>query len=66
MKGNLKGTTIIIFSHRLAAFTDADKVIVLDKGRLVEEGSHAALMAHGGIYQKIYSAQSFLESGISA
>jgi len=66
MKENLKGTTIIIFSHRLAAFTDADKVIVLDKGRLVEEGSHAALMAHGGIYQKIYSAQSFLEGNVSA
>lgn len=65
---NLKDRTIILFSHRLAAFAAADKVLVLDKGRLVEQGNHAELMSLGGMYQKIYSAQSFLleESGVNA
>ncbi len=66
MRENLKDTTIIIFSHRLAAFTTADKVLLLDKGRLAEQGSHEELMALSGIYQKIYSAQSFLENGVNA
>ncbi|MEK7354418.1 MAG: ABC transporter ATP-binding protein, partial [Chloroflexota bacterium] len=68
MNENLNGRTIILFSHRLAAFANADKVIVLDKGRLAEQGSHTELMTLGGIYQKIYSAQSFLllESGFNA
>ncbi|MBI4282023.1 MAG: ABC transporter ATP-binding protein [Chloroflexi bacterium] len=60
MNENLQGRTIILFSHRLAAFTTADKVLVLDRGRLVEQGDHTELMALDGIYQKIYSAQSFL------
>ncbi|MFH1639649.1 MAG: ABC transporter ATP-binding protein [Chloroflexota bacterium] len=61
IKENLKGTTILVFSHRLAAFTTADRVLVLDKGRLVETGSHEELMALSGIYQKIYAAQSWLQ-----
>lgn len=68
MNERLNGRTVILFSHRLAAFAAADKVIVLDKGRLVEQGNHTELMALGGIYEKIYSAQSFLlqEGGVHA
>jgi len=49
--------TIIFFSHRLAAFPSADLVVVLDGGRIVEQGSHAALLQAGGLYARIYRAQ---------
>jgi ATP-binding cassette, subfamily B, multidrug efflux pump len=62
IRKDLRGTTILIFSHRLAAFAGADRILVLDKGRLVEQGNHAQLMADGGIYEKIYSAQSWMEA----
>jgi len=61
IRENLKGTTVIIFSHRLASFVNADRVLVLDKGRLVEQGNHEELMQTGGIYQKIFSAQKWME-----
>lgn len=62
IRESLKGTTVLVFSHRLASFTGADLVIVLDKGRMIEQGDHKQLMANGGIYQKIYSAQTWMES----
>jgi ABC-type multidrug transport system fused ATPase/permease subunit len=49
--------TILLCSHRLAAFPRADLVVVLDHGRVVERGSHEALMAAGGLYARIYRAQ---------
>lgn len=54
--------TIFLFSHRLAAFNDADKILVLSGGRIAEQGNHDELMSIGGIYNKIYSAQSWMES----
>jgi ABC-type multidrug transport system fused ATPase/permease subunit len=49
--------TVIFFSHRLAAFPLADRVVVLDAGRIVEQGTHTALLAAGGLYARIYRAQ---------
>ena len=49
--------TVIFFSHRLAAFPLADRVVVLDAGRIVEQGTHDALLAAGGLYARIYRAQ---------
>jgi len=49
--------TIVLCSHRLTAFPQADTVIVLDGGRIVETGTHAALTAAGGLYARIFSAQ---------
>ena len=66
IRESLKATTILVFSHRLASFTDADLVIVLDKGKVIEQGDHKQLMANGGIYQKIYSAQTWMESETNA
>ena len=49
--------TIVLCSHRLAAFPQADLVVVLDGGRIVERGSHEQLMLAGGLYARIYAAQ---------
>jgi len=49
--------TIVLCSHRLAAFPQADLVVVLDGGCIVERGSHEQLMMAGGLYARIYAAQ---------
>jgi ABC-type bacteriocin/lantibiotic exporter with double-glycine peptidase domain len=49
--------TVVFFSHRLAAFPQADRVIVLDRGQIVEQGSHQELLDAGGLYARIYRAQ---------
>jgi ATP-binding cassette subfamily B protein len=52
----------LLLSHRLAAFPDADEVVVLDRGGIEERGTHADLLARGGLYARIYRAQADLES----
>ena len=49
--------SVILISHRITTLSAADKIIVLDRGRIVEEGTHEELKQNGGIYQKIYEAQ---------
>lgn len=53
--------TIVLCSHRLAAFPHADQVIVLDKGRIRERGTHDELLAAGGLYAHIHWAQRQIE-----
>ncbi len=55
--------TIVLFSHRLATFPQADLVVVLDEGRIVEQGSHAELVMANGLYARIYRAQLQVERG---
>ena len=52
--------TVILISHRISTLSRADTILVLDKGRIAERGSHDSLKAAGGIYQKIYEIQSGL------
>lgn len=54
--------TVLLFSHRLAAFPHADRVLVLDGGRIEEAGTHAELLAAGGLYARIFRAQAGLET----
>ncbi len=51
------GRTTLVIAHRLSTVKRADKIIVLDQGRLVEEGTHAGLMAKGGLYAQLQQAQ---------
>lgn len=50
--------SVILISHRITTLSAADKIIVLDRGRIVEEGTHDELKQNGGIYQKIHETQS--------
>ena len=53
----MKGRTVLILAHRLSSVIDADRILVLEDGALVEEGRHGALMAEGGVYAKLMAAQ---------
>lgn len=51
----LRGRTTLIIAHRLSAVKQADRILVFESGRVVEEGEHAALMEKGGLYHKLYA-----------
>ena len=55
----LVGRTSVVIAHRLSTIHNADKIIVIDHGRIAEEGTHNELMARGGIYAKLIEMQSF-------
>jgi ATP-binding cassette subfamily B protein len=50
----LKGKTTILITHRIAPLRKADRIVVLDEGRVVETGTHTTLLARGGIYASLY------------
>jgi ATP-binding cassette subfamily B protein len=50
----LKGRTSIVIAHRLATIRDADRIIVLDRGAIVEQGTHDELLSSGGLYARLY------------
>jgi subfamily B ATP-binding cassette protein MsbA len=51
------GRTTLVIAHRLATVEQADQIVVLDAGRVVESGSHAGLLARGGLYSQLYHMQ---------
>jgi ATP-binding cassette subfamily B protein len=57
LRGNLAGRTAVLVSHRVAAVADADLIIVLDEGRIVQQGRHHELVAAGGTYASLYREQ---------
>jgi subfamily B ATP-binding cassette protein MsbA len=53
----LKGRTSLVIAHRLSTVRNADNIIVLDQGRIVESGKHEELMLRGGLYNQLYQRQ---------
>ncbi|MGE0201152.1 MAG: ABC transporter ATP-binding protein [Candidatus Melainabacteria bacterium] len=53
----LKGRTVVVIAHRLSTITHADQIVVMAKGRIEEQGTHQELLAHQGIYNRLYQMQ---------
>jgi ATP-binding cassette subfamily B protein len=60
----MKGRTTIVIAHRLATVLSADRILVMDQGQIVETGTHAALVAQGGLYARLARLQ--FETGAAA
>ena len=53
----MKGRTSFIIAHRLSTIRDADRILVLKDGDIVEQGKHEELLAKGGFYAELYNSQ---------
>ena len=58
LQGLMQGKTVIAIAHRLSTIAAMDRLIVMDAGRIVEEGTHAQLLAQGGVYARLWGHQS--------
>ncbi len=61
----LKDRTCFVIAHRLSTIENADRILVVHEGRIVEEGDHASLMAQGGRYSRLHAHQSLTASNES-
>lgn len=53
----MQGKTVVVIAHRLSTIMKMDRIMVLENGRVVAEGSHDELLKHGGLYHKLWSIQ---------
>ena len=58
LSGQMQGRTVILIAHRITTLMDADQIYLLDRGRIIEKGSHRELLEMGGLYRRIYDLQS--------
>lgn len=65
LRGIIKDKTSIIIAHRITSIQDCDRIIVLDKGKVIESGTHNELIANNGFYKKIYDIQVSIEDEIN-
>lgn len=61
LKNLMKDRTTFIIAHRIQSIMNADQILVMDKGRIVQQGKHKSLMQEDGIYRKIYNIQTRIE-----
>ncbi|MFO1224805.1 MAG: ABC transporter ATP-binding protein [Burkholderiaceae bacterium] len=54
----MEGKTVVAIAHRLSTIAAMDRLVVLDRGRIVEQGDHRSLLAHGGLYARLWAHQS--------
>lgn len=61
----MQGKTVIAIAHRLSTIAQMDRIVVMDEGRIIEDGTHEYLLAKGGLYAQLWSRQSggFLDTG---
>ena len=57
MKNLLRGRTSFVIAHRLSTITDADLILYMEDGNIVESGNHETLLARGGRYAALYNSQ---------
>ena len=60
----MSGRTVIVIAHRISTIRRADKIVVLDKGRIVEIGSHDELIQQAGIYHRLHELQ-YLDTAVA-
>ena len=61
LKKRNANTTTFIIAHRLSTIAHADKILVLDKGRIIERGNHRQLLEQDGLYKKLWKMQNSLD-----
>ena len=57
MQALMRGRTSVVIAHRLSTIVDADLILVMDQGNIIEQGTHRALLAAGGAYAALYNSQ---------
>ena len=62
LEGLMANRTTFVIAHRVQSLMRADQILVLDRGRIVQHGSHAELVTQPGIYRRIYAMQTQLEA----
>ena len=53
----MKDKTVLVIAHRLSTIQNADKIVVINEGKIVEQGTHSHLLAQNGAYATLYNAQ---------
>ena len=54
----MEGKTVVAIAHRLSTIAAMDRLVVMEQGRIVEEGTHAELLSRGGLYARLWAHQS--------